>query len=463
MSYVLGIDIGGSTTSAAVCRRAGDAWGAVQPLALDAGSPVLESTLELIDGTFVAGARVDGQPADAARVARDLVRRVGDDAPLVLAGASYLPHTLVAALARWVVEVLWHREECPAEQVVLTHPTGWGPYRIDLLGRALADAGLPTAALLPAALAVAESHEARGRVPDGIVAVYRLGGQGVEATLLERPGPGVFWPLGTVALDGGGGDDLDDALFAGLRAGRGMPDRAGRGTADHAGVVRPGQRGGAGGAPDPELLRRCAQARHRLSTAAEVTIDLAGTLAAPYGEARVTRAELDRLLRPVLRAGVDVLLQAIDSYGAGPADLSAVLLAGGAARTPLVAEMLAEILTCPVLCEPDPSTTVATGATLAAHRMACGDQPLCRRDPATPGHQPSTDQHAGGWPAWSADTAGSPAGSVLPPVGDAAPADRPHQPPMQVTPLDVAGKDLVTVPAAGEESTRPGRRGRGRR
>jgi molecular chaperone DnaK (HSP70) len=316
MAYVLGIDIGGSTATVAACRRVPSAmWSDPSAVPLGAGSPAVASVLELTSGgTFVAGdvsagdfgagdfgaggfvEASPGGPVDGSRVARGFLRRVGDETPLVVGGESYRAQSLVAALARWVVDATWERDEGPAEQVALTYPTGWGGYRIDVLQQALHEAGLAGSALLTRARAVAECHDAAGHLPaTGVLAVYRLGGSSVETSLLARTGPGVFELLGSAELDIGGAD-LRDAPLA--------------------------------------------------------------------------------QLRPTLQATIDALLQVVRSCGVAPADVAAVLLAGGAASVPQVAEMISDGTGCRVLCDDDPQFTAARGAALAARRAVSGEEPL---------------------------------------------------------------------------------------
>lgn len=479
MSYVLGIDIGGSTTTAAVCRRADSPgpvgpFGAVQPVPLDGQStPVdgqstaLESALELTaSGSFAAGAGTDAVDVDPTRVVRDFVRRVGDDTPVHVGGGPYLPQALVAALTRWVVDMTWQYEEGPAEQVVLCHPASWGTYRRDLLLHALHEVELPHVAVLPGAAAAAISHEATGWLPGGgLVAVYRLGGRGVEASVLEHVGPGGFRVLAVSELEGVGGAALNDALVAHVRT-------------------------EVGDIADPALGRRCASARERLSTATETAIEIPGR-AARSAELWISRPVLDRLARPILRAGIDALMRTIRSCGVGPGQLSAVLLAGGTARTPLVGELLDAELSCPVLCADNPQLTAASGAALAAGYMLrppeLPELPARPAPPAgSPGPLPAPPAELGwssgpGGPdgsGWSSGP-GGPDGSGWvdrpdwPPPRYAAPGspeataaaqvERPERPPVQVSPLEVAGRDVVATPYADAGLARAGRRLRGRR
>jgi molecular chaperone DnaK (HSP70) len=326
MPYVLGIDIGASTTTAAVCRRAGEravpvgpagedplAWGAAEPVALD-------------EHTFAAPSAIALTPGAADRPVRAFLHRVGDHTPLVFGDESYPPQVLVAALARWVIDLLWQREQALPQRIALTHPTGWGPYRLELLGRAVQETGPAAVALLTRARAVATSHEAAGDLATGadLLAVYRLGGTSVETSVLARTGPGMFELLAAAELDDVGGGDLADAAPADARA--------------------------------------------------------------------------------ILAATVDLLTETVHSCGAAPADLSAVLVAGGAGSHPLVVESLSATLRAPIVRAKTPQLTAAYGAALAARSLASGDRQFTAELPRpalTADGPPFPVPSSGPWPGHS--------------------------------------------------------------
>jgi molecular chaperone DnaK (HSP70) len=352
MPYVLGIDIGASTTTAAVCRRgepAGSvgpvppavrgpfAWGPAEPVALDEHSVAAPSAIAL-------------HPGAGDRPVRAFLHRVGDHIPLMFGDQTYPPEILVAALARWVIDLVCEREQAVPEQVALTHPTGWGPYRVDLLGHALQEMGLAAAALVTRARAVATSHEAAGDLATDadVLAVYRMGGTSVETSVLARTGPGMFELLAAAELDDVGGGDLDDAAPADVKA--------------------------------------------------------------------------------VLQSTVDLLVQTVHSCFAAPADLSAVLVAGGVGGRPAVVELLSATLRVPIVRAKTPQLTAAFGAALTARSLA------------SDGRQSTTELHL---PALMADGPPPlpiPASGPWPvrvPGRPTTAAERPPRPPVRVPPLEV--------------------------
>lgn len=318
MRYVLGIDIGSTRIAAAVCRWSSGSWAEPQVVR------VSECVVYVApDATVRVG--LDNGASESSRVARGFLRRVGDDVPFLLGGQLYTPEALAAAAAGWLVDLVTEAEGAEPERVALTHPPAWGGYRRGLLHDALTDAGLSGTLLLPSPVAAAESHLARERVEVGTtMAVCRLGGEHVDIAMLRR-NPGAFevighgeppWPQA--------GSAIDDVL------------------AQHVGA-----------GADREVGLR---AKEMLSMAPEVTIPRPNELA------RITRSEFERMIRPLLSASLAPLRR----Y----APVSTVLLAGGTARIPLAAALVAEQLDARVFVDPDPGTVVCRGAALAARPPA---------------------------------------------------------------------------------------------
>ncbi|MFC0507867.1 Hsp70 family protein [Micromonospora costi] len=423
MPYVLGIDIGSTTTAATLARRRGASWTRPEVVPLDAGAAALPSVLHLgADGTLVVG---EPGTDDGNRTARGFVHRVGDDVPLLLAGEACPPQLLTAVLATWVVERVLHREGEPAEAVVLSHPAGWGRHRRELLQGALWELGQTTVTLLPRTVTVAESHAARG-FAGTTAAVYALGGDSFEAALVRRTGHGRYETVGLPqGLDWIGGADFDEALAGHVRSVL-AKELAAAGRRETYATLR-------------ALLPECERAKRELTVGAQTDV----LLTLPGGPARVpvTRAEFEEMIRPAVQATVDLLVRTVLSAGLRPADLDAVLLTGGSTRIPLVAELLAAAVPVPVEVEPDPQLTAATGAALAACQVVSP-----RPRPPEPPRAPA------------------PAGGPRRDAGPVVPAQRrpdhdravdsapPPRPPVRITPLELPRPSrLALVRSRGRE------------
>jgi molecular chaperone DnaK (HSP70) len=379
MAYVLGIDIGGTRTTAAISRLVGPSWSSPEIVKLGPRSPAVPSALQVsATGSLTVGdPGRDGPLVDGARIARGFFRRIGDDVPVIVAGEACLPQTLAAVMAMWVVERVQAEEGGPAEHIVVTHPAGWGAYRKRLLHEALREIGLIQVSLLARPVTAAESHSFHGFTGRAL-GVYALGGTGSAASVVRRTRPAGFEVIAcTDAVEPLGGADFDEALTRHVRAAlarqlgtRQLDDPRFR-------LALSGLRG------------ECGRAKERLTETGQTDV----VIPLPTGPARipVTRAEFEELIRPALRYTVDTLDRTIRSGGLRPDQLDGILLVGGSARIPLVAELVAARFPVSVAVEPDPQATVAAGAALAACQILAlagrrRREPHRRHSPATIGY-----------------------------------------------------------------------------
>jgi len=210
------------------------------------------------------------------------------DEPRVLAELAAIPGrgpapTPAAALAAVVGE--------PPEELVLVHPMSWPPARVAAFAR-----GATRVRTVAGPVAAFAGPGAR--------VVLDVGHSGAEATLMLD---------GIVVLHrrcGIGGARLDDAVSALLER-RGAPPVAG-----------------------PDRVARWVEARRvreELSLRATAVAQLTGT------PVRIDAGDLREVLTPLLRQVVALLRRVLD---AAPGRTAAVLLIGGVARTPLLAELV---------------------------------------------------------------------------------------------------------------------------
>jgi hypothetical protein len=83
---------------------------------------------------------------------------------------------------------------------------------------------------------------------------------------------------------------------------------------------------------------------------------------------RLTRGELDDMLRPAIGETVEAMRRVLASAGVEPAELSAIVLVGGSSRIPLVSEMLSGEFGRPLALDNHPKHDVALGAATPAAR-----------------------------------------------------------------------------------------------
>ncbi len=118
------------------------------------------------------------------------------------------------------------------------------------------------------------------------------------------------------------------------------------------------------GVADPTCARSAGAAKERLSDAT------ATALAGPHSTIRLTRAELEAVVRAPLDRFVQLLLDTLQRNDIAPGQLAAVATVGGGARIPLVTQRLSEALRMPVTTSWNAQVAAACGAELLAVRDA---------------------------------------------------------------------------------------------
>ncbi|TLW93087.1 Hsp70 family protein [Saccharomonospora piscinae] len=422
MRYVLGIHLGATRVSAAVCRHRGGRWWPAEVSPVGASTAWAESILHVSEqGDLLVGqAALQRAAAEPDRVARAPLHRTGDPVPFVLGELSYPAETLAAGMIGWVADRVAEAEAAHAERIVVTHPPGWSAYRRGLLHEALDAAELPGVLALPSPVAAAECHLAREDVPEippgQLLAVCAVGGVHVETALLRRTPVGVELLAHSESGEHGAGCRLDDLVV------RHVLDRTG---------IDPG---------DPFAMSRlrmaCIAAKERLATTTDAQVTDSVSL---------TRQEFEGLARPVLTGALEKLRRLASRVP--PDQLGAALLVGGTARVPLAASLARTMLSCPVVVDDDPGTATSRGAALAARpRPRPGPGADARAEAGQAIEAPATDR-AGG----SATDTGS--GSARGVDG----VDRVGSVDTALVPDVGAGAALATSNTAGDVEPPPGR------
>ncbi|MBW4719049.1 Hsp70 family protein [Saccharothrix obliqua] len=411
MPYVLGVDVGSTRTTAAVCRLGGAGRAEPEPVGLGGpGGGVATSLLLTADGAFAVG-----EPGDPRWTATGFHRRVGDAVPVVLGTARFTAEELTALLVLWVVGRVAEREGEAAERVVLAHPPSWGPHARALAHRALNDVGLPDVTLLAKPLAAAAAF---GRGPVGVLG---LGAHTCHAAVVRPPFDLVAWADG---VDVAAGADYDDLVFEHVRAALGR-DFAALDPDD------PRTRG-----LHARLRRDCEAAKRVLSHAFEAVVPV--HLPTGVVEVPLTRAEFEGLIRPHVEEAAAVFERV-----ARVLTPEVTVVVGGTARVPLVPAALPGR----VVREAAPETTVARGAAVAGRDLLLGpDEP----EPVETSVLVRDDDPLLRFPVGSTTTA------------EDAP-EPPPRPPVDITPLDLPGRRSVRHVVRGLASVGRGRgRGDGR-
>src|SRR5688500_4659777 len=199
------------------------------------------------------------------------------------------------------------------------------------------------------------------RLGQGVIAVYDLGGGTFDLSIL-RVKDGIFEVLATNGDTHLGGDDFDRVLMLWL-----LEDIQAR---HHV-----------------ELDRDCVDLAHdnefmqELRLAAEAAkIRLSGeertTLTLPLAgftyRRVITRAEVERLLEPLVARTLGPCRKALADAGLSPAEIDQVVLVGGSTRVPLVRRRVQELFGKTPHSQLNPDEVVALGAAVQAQILAGG-------------------------------------------------------------------------------------------
>lgn len=359
----VGIDLGTTNSLVATVRS-----GLAETLPDENGQHLLPSVVRYLSDSSVAvgqaalDAAVDDPLNTIASVKRligrgiDDVKTFNERLPYRFAPTSGMPKIQTVVGERSPVEIsaeilraLKRRAEASLggelQGAVITVPAYFDDAQRQATKDAARLAGLPVLRLLsePTAAAVAYGldHE-----PDGIYAVYDLGGGTFDISLL-RMNRGVFEVLATAGDSALGGDDFDHAIANWMLA----------------------QGGTAAAASDlRRLLRDARGAKERLSTDTETTITLGDKTL------RMTRAELHALVDPLIEKTAAPCRRVLRDAGLQASDIREVVMVGGATRMPRVRERVAQLFGREPLVDIDPDKVVAIGAAVQADILV-GNKP----------------------------------------------------------------------------------------
>ncbi len=212
-------------------------------------------------------------------------------------------------------------------------------------------AGLEVLRLLnePTAAALAYGLEKKR---DGVFAVYDLGGGTFDVTILLLDA-GVFQVKSTGGDSALGGDDFDRLVAERMLSVMGFSEGAGRAPAVVVSLA----------------LDAARRAKHALTESAEVEVSLPARGGGDVSF-RMTRAELDELIQPLLERTGRACRRALRDAGLSAAEVDGVILVGGSTRVPRVRAYVAEMFGNEPLSDIDPDLVVAYGAAIQADLLA---------------------------------------------------------------------------------------------
>ncbi|MGW4479475.1 Hsp70 family protein [Rhodococcus triatomae] len=292
-----------------------------------------------------------GAPRDEPGVISGFLGAVGDPDGLIDAdGTRYLAEDLVAtATASLIATASRQFPGFPADSArVAVHPVRWNESQVGALRAAFDRGGLSAVRLTSDAVAAAAWFEATQTPPgEGVVAVCDFGANGLTVSLVRTEGDEPRLVSSTFS-----------SLFGADRVDGLLADHV-IGLADHVlGVTHPDHTDSDAGRD--LLLDRCRAAKERLSAVDAVTIpvDLGSV-----GEVSVTRSQFADLVREFLDGVLALIAETLDGDGDV---VRGVLLTGGGAAIPSLAELAASALPAPVVVAAHPTRTAVHGAAILA-------------------------------------------------------------------------------------------------
>ena len=379
MSRIIGIDLGTTNSLVAYVEAT---TGLPQVIPDAEGRRLLPSVVGFTPDGLIVGEAARRQLARrSADTVYSVKRLMGRDYGDLKDELAYLPFHLVPAdgtvklrvggrevtpaeVSAVVLRALKDRAERhfgePVDKVVITVPAYFNDAQRQATRDAGRIAGLDVVRIVnePTAASLAYGLQ---RLKSGVIAVYDLGGGTFDVSIL-RVKDGVFEVLATNGDTHLGGDDFDRVLLLWL-----LEDLQ---SCHHAELARDGVEV----ARDPELmqeLRLAAEAaKIRLSADERTTL----TLPLPGFTYRrdVTRAEVERLIEPLVARTLNPCRRALADAGLTAADIEQVVLVGGSTRVPLVRRRVQELFGRTPHSQLNPDEVVALGAAVQAHILAGG-------------------------------------------------------------------------------------------
>jgi Fe-S protein assembly chaperone HscA len=379
MSRIVGIDLG---TTNSLVAYVDDHTGLPVVIPDRDGRRLLPSVVAFTpDGVLVGEAarrQIARRPADTVYSVKRLMGRGWDDVKdelrhfpfrvqpaegtvrLAVGGREVTPPEVSAIVLRALRERAERHLGETIERAVVTVPAYFNDSQRQATKDAGRIAGLDVVRIVnePTAASLAYGLQ---RLGQGIIAVYDLGGGTFDISIL-RVKDGIFEVLATNGDTRLGGDDLDRVLMLWL-----LEDIQ---SCHHAELAR-----------DCVDLANDNEVRQELRLAAEaakirLSSERRTTLTLPFDgftyHRAITRAEVERLIEPLVTRTLGPCRQALADAGLTTTDIDEVVLVGGSTRVPLVRHRVHELFGKMPHSQLDPDEVVALGAAVQAQILAGG-------------------------------------------------------------------------------------------
>jgi molecular chaperone DnaK len=379
MARIVGIDLG---TTNSLVAYVDERTGLPVVIADADGRRLLPSIVGFTPDGIVVGEAARRQlarrPKDTVYSVKRLMGRGWDDVKDEL---RYLPFTVVPGegvvklavggrevtppeVSAIVLRALKERAEAhfgePVEKAVVTVPAYFNDSQRQATKDAGRIAGLDVVRIVNEPTAASLAYGLH-RLGQGVIAVYDLGGGTFDISIL-RVKDGIFEVLATNGDTHLGGDDFDRVLMLWL-----LEDIQAR---HHAELDRECIDLARDNEVMQELRLAAEAAKIRLSAEERTTLSL--PLPGFTYHRVITRAEVERLLEPLVARTLGPCRKALADAGLATADIDQVVLVGGSTRVPLVRRRVQELFGKAPHSQLNPDEVVALGAAVQAQILAGG-------------------------------------------------------------------------------------------
>lgn len=350
MGKIIGIDLGTTNSEVAVMEA-----GKPQVIKSSEGNPYFPSVVAFTKD----GEKIVGEPAKRQAVVNPegtimrIKRKMGTSEKVNVHGKDYSPEQISAFILQ---KIKADTEDFLGEKItdaVITVPAYFDDDQRQATKTAGEIAGFNVRRIInePTAAALSFGLEQKG---EHKIAVYDLGGGTFDITLMEV-GDGVFEVLATNGDTHLGGSDMDQALVDYMST-----EFQKKHTVDLRKDVKALQR----------LVEAAENAKIELSSTLKTTVNLPYITATDTGplhlEMELTRAQLDKLVEPIVEKTIQPCKQALKDAKLKSSDIDHIVLVGGPTRMPVVQKKVQEIFGKKAERGVDPMECVAVGAAIQA-------------------------------------------------------------------------------------------------
>ncbi len=355
-----GIDLG--TTNSSIARLKDGRPFAVE---IEEGSALVPSVVSLDDdsGQILVGRSAKNRlAAFPDQTVRSIKRLMGKETRVHLGKRALSPEEISSLILKYLVDKASEKLGQEIKRTVITVPAYFNDAQRRATIRAGELAGLEVSRIInePTAASLVYDHVASfERTSNPYILVYDLGGGTFDVSILEIKGEikEVLASCGDTAL---GGDDFDERLVTFFA--RKLKEETGSDLSPHDGALRVRLR---------EIAER---AKIGLSDQPFVWVKEVG-LAQVNGEPVHLNLEIDRkdyeeMIGDLVKKTVAKVEEALEEAHLDLRNIGNVILVGGATKTPLIQQTLAEMFQRPISHSIDPDLCVALGASVQSGLMA---------------------------------------------------------------------------------------------